>query len=67
MPPINQNKTVIQTTPKARSNSTEQTTRLMKLKIFQNRIHMIMNTSLNFQNLSMDKTEVIILKKLNHI
>ena len=32
MPPINQNKTVIQTTPRARSNSTEQTTALMKLK-----------------------------------
>ena len=34
MPPINQNKIVIQTTPRARSNSTEQTTALMKLKKF---------------------------------
>ena len=34
MPPINQNKTVIQTTPRARLNDTEQTTELMKLKIF---------------------------------
>ena len=67
MAPINQNKTVIKTTPRARSNSTEQTITLMKLKNFQNMLHMIMNTSLNFQNLSMHKTEVIILKKLNHI
>ena len=67
MPLINQNKIVIQTTPRARSNSTEQTTTLMKLKNFQNKIHMIMNTSYIFQNLSMNKTEVIILTKLNHI
>ena len=31
MQPINQNKTVIQTTPRARSISTEQTTALMNL------------------------------------
>ena len=35
MPPINQNKTVIQTTTRARSNSTEQTTALMKQKFFR--------------------------------
>ena len=45
MPPINQNKIVIQTTPRARLNSTEQTTAFMKLKIFENRLNMIMNTS----------------------
>ena len=35
MPPINQNKIVIQTTPRARLNATEQTTALMKLKFFR--------------------------------
>ena len=43
MTPINQNKTVIQTTPRAISISTEQTTALMKLKNFQNIIHMLKN------------------------
>ena len=32
MPPINKNKTVIQTTPRARSISTEQTITLRKIK-----------------------------------
>ena len=59
MPPINQNKIVIQTTPRARSNSIEQTTALMKLKIFQNRLHMIMNTSKKFQNLSRHMIKLI--------
>ena len=35
----------IKQSPRARSFSIEQTTALMKLKIFKNRLHMIMNTS----------------------
>jgi len=67
MQPIIQNKTFILTTPRKRLNSTEQTITLMKLKISQNRLHMLMNVLYIFQNLSSHKTEVIILSKLNHI
>jgi len=42
MQPNNQNKSFIQTAPRTRLNSTEQTTTLMKLKIFQNMLHMLM-------------------------
>ena len=45
MQPLTRNNSDIQTTPRARLNSTEQTTTLMKLKIFQNRLHMIIDTS----------------------
>ena len=41
MQPIIQNKTFIQIAPRTRLNSTEQTTTLMKLQIFQNRHHML--------------------------
>ena len=45
MQPFNQNKTIIQIAPRSRLNYTEQTTKLMKLEIFHNRLNMIMNTS----------------------
>ena len=45
MQPINHNKAIIQIAPRARLNSTEQTTKLMKLKIFQNILNMIIDTS----------------------
>ena len=45
MQPFNQNNSFTQTTPRTRSNSTEQKTTLMKLKNFQNRLHMNINTS----------------------
>ena len=67
MQPIIQNKTFTQIAPRTRLNSTKQTTTLMKLKISQNRIYMLMNVLQIFQNLSSHKTEVIILIKLNHI
>ena len=67
MQPNNQNKLFIQTAPRKRLNSTEQTLTLMKLKISQNRLYMLMNVLQIFQNLSSHKTEVIILTKLNHI
>jgi hypothetical protein len=43
MQPIIQNKTLTMTTPRKILNSTEQTIRLMELKISQNGLHMIMN------------------------
>ena len=45
MQPLTRNNSDIQTTPRERLNSTEQTTTLMKLNIFQNRLHMILDTS----------------------
>ena len=59
-----QNNSFIQTTPRKRMNSSEQTALLMKLKSFHNRIHKLMNTSYIFQNLYRHKTEVIILTKI---
>ena len=41
MQPIIQNKIFIRTAPRKRLNSIEETTTLMKLKIFQNRHHML--------------------------
>ena len=41
MKPIIQKKIFIQTPPRKRLNSIEETTTLMKLKIFQNRHHML--------------------------
>ena len=67
MQPIIQNKIFTQTVPRTRLNSIEQTTTLMKLKISQNMLHILMNIPYIFQNLSRHKTEVIILAKLNHI
>ena len=43
MQPFTRNKSNIQTTPRARLNSTEQTTTLMKLKNFQNILNMIID------------------------
>ena len=45
MQPFTRNNLDIQTTTRARLNSTEQTTTLMKLKSFQNILHMIIDTS----------------------
>ena len=45
MHPFTRNNLDIQTTPRAKLNSTEQTTTLMKLKNFQNTLHMIIDTS----------------------
>ena len=67
MQPFNQDKTFTRAAPRKRLNSTEQTITLMKLKISQNRLHMLMNVLYIFQNLSSHKTEVIILLKLNHM
>ena len=43
MQPNNQNKSFIQTAPRKILNSTEQTTELMKLKLFQNIHHILIN------------------------
>ena len=67
MQPNNKNKSFIQTAPRKGLHFTEQTTTLMKLKIFQNMLHMLMNVPYIFQNLSRHNTELIILTKLNHI
>ena len=43
MQPIIQNNSFTQTTPRTRLNSTEQTTKLMKLKTFHNMLHILSN------------------------
>ena len=67
MQPIIQRNSITQTTPRTRLNSTEQTTTLMKLKIFQNMLHVLMNVPYIFQNLSRNKTGVINSSKIHHI
>ena len=67
MQPNNQNKSFIQTAPRTRLNSTGQMTTLMKLRIFQNMLHMLMNVPQIFQNLSRHKTGVINFNKIHHI